>query len=187
MLLALGALVSLAQTCAPGVAPETLLSVAVAESGLDPLAVAVNGPHRLVFHPATAAEAQAVAARWIAAGRSVDLGLGQINSRNLAPLGLSLAGVFDACRNLAASATVLADGYRRAAPVLGAEQAGLATALSYYNTGDAMRGRRNGYVDRVWRAAADVAPAVRSGAPASPRSNLARWDVAPHPASLVVF
>lgn len=185
MLLALSALVGLAQACAPDVAPQTLLSVVAAESGFDPLTVAVNGPQRRVFHPGDAARAQAIAAQWIATGHSVDLGLGQINSRNLAALGLTLAAVFDPCRNLAASATVLADGYRRAAPAPGAEQAGIATALSYYNTGDPHRGLANGYVGKVWRAAATVGPAT----PAAPTPPIqARgWDITARTAGLLVF
>ena len=51
MFLALSALVGLAQQCAPAVAPQTLLAVVRAESGFDPLVVAVNGAPRLVLHP----------------------------------------------------------------------------------------------------------------------------------------
>jgi len=178
VILALSALVGLAQQCAPNVAPETLLAVVRAESGFDPWVVAVNGPRREVFHPATASDAAATANRLIAAGRSVDLGLGQINSRNLAPLGLTPADAFDPCRNLAASAKVLQAGYQRAAPATGHELSGLRTALSFYNTGDAARGFRNGYVARVARAAAEVVPALTAAmSPAAPEAPPPAWDV----------
>jgi type IV secretion system protein VirB1 len=185
VILALSALVGLAQQCAPAVAPETLLSVVRAESGFDPLVVAVNGAPREVLHPATLAEAAATATRLIAAGRSVDLGLGQINNRNLAPLGLSIADVFDPCRNLAASAQVLQAGYTRAAASSGDTQAALRTAFSFYNTGDAARGFRNGYVDRVSRAAAAVVPALKSAVPSSSGEAPAppAWDVFARPAA----
>jgi type IV secretion system protein VirB1 len=190
LILALSVLVGLAQQCAPTVAPETLLAVVRAESDFDPLVVAVNGAPRQVIHPANPAAAAMIATRLIAEGKSVDLGLGQINSRNLTPLGLTVADAFDPCRNLAASAQVLQAGYVRAAPVLGDEQAALRTAFSFYNTGDAARGFRNGYVDRVGRAAAKVVPALRTAAtsaqdaPAPPA-----WDVFARPAaaSLQVF
>lgn len=185
MILALSALVGLAQQCATNVAPETLLAVVRAESAFDPWVVAVNGATRQVLHPASAAEAAATAARLIAAGRSVDLGLGQINSRNLAALGMTAADAFDPCRNLAASARILQAGYRRAAPGAGEEQAGLRTALSLYNTGDPARGFRNGYVTRVVRAAAEVVPALKAGLPPSPAevAEAPAWDVFARPAA----
>lgn len=191
MNLSLGVLLTLAHGCAPIVAPETLLSVASAESGFDPLTVAVNVLPRQVYHPANAAAAIALSSRLISEGRSVDLGLGQINSRNLTPLRLTLADAFEPCRNLAASAAVLADGYRRAAPAPGAEQAGLLTALSYYNTGDASRGLRNGYAGRVQRAAARVIPELQAqvSTPASPPllAHTSVWSITPPSAGRIVF
>jgi len=151
VILTLSALLGLAQACAPTVAPETLLSVAQAESGFDPFVVAANTTPRRVFRPASAGAATAIASAFIRAGLSVDVGLGQINSRNLPHLGLGLADAFDPCRNLAASARVLEDGYRPAA---------LQAALSRYNTGDPRRGVRNGYLARVARAAQQVVPAI---------------------------
>lgn len=184
MVLALSILVGLAQQCAPTVAPETLLAVVHAESDFDPLVVAVNGAPRQVLHPATPGAAAVIATRLIGEGKSVDLGLGQINSRNLAPLGLTVADAFDPCRNLAASAQVLQAGYLRAAPAPGDEQAGLRTAFSFYNTGDPARGYRNGYVDRVRRAAAKVVPALRSTAASPPHVPAPpAWDVFARPAA----
>jgi type IV secretion system protein VirB1 len=166
VILTLAAMTALALRCAPGVAPETLLAVARVESGFDPLVVAVNGKPRRVHHPPTAAEAAALASRLIATGKNVDLGLGQINSRNLRALGLSLADAFDPCRNLAAAGEVLETSYKRSDPAAGDEQAALRTALSFYNTGDPARGVRNGYVARVARAAATVVPALAIPGPA---------------------
>lgn len=147
------AVLALAAACAPQVAPQTLLAVAQVESGLDPLAIGVNGPGGRGPRPRTRWEAVVNATGLIAAGRNIDLGLAQINSRNLGWLGLSVADAFDPCRSLAASAQVLAMGYRRAAPRAGREQASLRIALSYYNTGHPRRGVANGYVARVVAAA----------------------------------
>jgi type IV secretion system protein VirB1 len=118
---------TLAAQCAPAVAPSTLLALARVESGLDPLAIGVNGVPALRIRARTAEEAAKEAHALIAAGRSVDLGLGQINARNLGRLRLSVREAFEPCRNLAAAAQVLGEGYRRA----GADgQAGLRIALS---------------------------------------------------------
>ena len=160
MILTLSALAALARACAPAVAPETLVPVVRVESGFDPLAIGVNGAHRRVYHPRSTAEAVAVAGALLRRDENLDLGLGQINSRNLARLGLGLADAFDPCRNLAAGAQVLQEGYRRADPSPGEEQLGLRVALSFYNTGHPRRGFANGYVARVTRAAAQIVPAL---------------------------
>lgn len=143
------AVIDLATQCAPGVAPATLLAVARAESGLNPLAIGVNGPRVRRPTPATPPEAVAAASALAAAGRDIDLGLAQINIRNLPRLKLSLETAFDPCRNLAAAAQVLREGYARGRARHGAGQAALRVALSVYNTGHAERGFANGYVARV--------------------------------------
>jgi type IV secretion system protein VirB1 len=172
----LATLLTLAPVCAPAVAPSTLLAVARTESGFDPLAIGVNGqrPSRLSFTSRTAA-AEA-ARRLIANGQNIDLGLSQINARNLASLGLSIDAAFDPCRNLAASAKVLQVGFTRAAPRPGEEQAGLRTALSYYNTGGPDRGFRNGYVRRVVAAAASLEAPVARHPPALTAASPPPWD-----------
>jgi len=140
---------ALAAQCAPTVAPATLLAVARAESALDPLAIGVNGPGGRRRTPRSKAGAITAARELLRAGRDLDLGLLQINVRNLARLGLSLEAAFDPCRSLAAGARVLEDGYARGERRHGQGQAALRVALSYYNTGHATRGFANGYVARV--------------------------------------
>jgi type IV secretion system protein VirB1 len=195
MILSLDQMQDLAAQCAPAVAAETLLSVAKVESGFNPLAVGVNGAPRIRVRAANKADAIAKASALIAQGRSVDLGVSQINSRNLTWLGLTVEAAFDPCRNLAASARVLQDGYARSAAKRVGEQPALLTALSYYNTGHPQRGLRNGYVAKVAKAAAQVVPALRVEAEASAVEPLAaappppRWDVfgaAPEPTSFVI-
>ncbi|MFC3216508.1 transglycosylase SLT domain-containing protein [Novosphingobium panipatense] len=114
MIVSLAIALDLARQCAPSVAPATILAIAHAESELDTLAINVNGGPKL--RPATsAADAAALARSYIAAGYSVDLGLGQINSNNLGWLGLSVEDTFDPCRNLAAAARVISLNYSTAA------------------------------------------------------------------------
>src|SRR5262245_40075758 len=113
MAISLAAALALATQCAPTVAPETLLSVVQVESRFEPLAIGVNGAPRVVVSPTSVDDAVAMAGALIAAGRNIDLGLAQINSKNLPWLGLSLAEVFDPCTNLRAAARILQDGYAR--------------------------------------------------------------------------
>ena len=92
--------------------------------------------------------AAGTAQRYVAAGYSVDLGLGQINSRNMPWLGLTWETVFDPCTNVAALGRVLTANYNSAKA--GRDpQAALRVALSMYNTGSQTRGFRNGYVAKV--------------------------------------
>jgi hypothetical protein len=126
----------LARQCAPQAAPQTLLAIAKVESGLDPLAIGVNGSAARRLHPVSATEAVTQARALLAGGGNIDLGLTQINSANLHRLGLGLAEAFDPCRSLAASATLLREDYRAARGPGGDPQTAVRAALSLYNTGD---------------------------------------------------
>ena len=167
MPLDLATLLTLAPVCAPTVAPSTLLAVAQAESGFDPYVIGINGPKpsHLTFNSRSAAAD--AARRLVSRGQNIDLGLAQINVRNLPRLGLSIDAAFDPCRNLAASAQVLQADFARAAPGAGEEQAGLRAALSYYNTGSPDRGVANGYVAKVIAAASQIVPALAASAPSA--------------------
>ena len=166
MVLEFAAVLALAQRCAPSVAPETMLSIVQVESHNNPLAINVNG----AADPAparTAEQAIRTAEALIRQGRSVDLGLGQINSKNLDWLGMTVADAFDPCRNLAGAAKVLEAGYLSAARQAPQQQA-LRMAFSAYNTGDHRRGFANGYVAKVEAAASRVVPALGGVSPTPP-------------------
>jgi type IV secretion system protein VirB1 len=177
MPLAPAIILSLAATCAPSVAPPTLLAVARVESGLDPLAIGVNGEATRRPRAGTSTEAIREAEALIAGGHDVDLGLGQINVRNLPRVGLTIADAFDPCRNLEASARILAEGYARSLPAKGAGQAALRTALSIYNTGGPDGGFRNGYVARVLASARGDIEARPAPVDPSLPASIAAWDV----------
>jgi type IV secretion system protein VirB1 len=137
--------------CAPPeVAPETIQAVIRVESGGDTLAVGINWPGQPArsLHPRTLSEALAVSQEILAQGGSVDFGLMQVNSRNLATLGYTLTDMFDPCANIRAGATILQDNYRRALQIAPAGQPALRAALGAYNSGDFGRGFANGYVAR---------------------------------------
>jgi type IV secretion system protein VirB1 len=181
------AILALASQCAPSVAPETVLAIIQTESSGEPFALNVNGG-RQPARQTNAADAAATARRYVAAGYSVDLGLGQINSRNMRWLGLTWETVFDPCTNVAALARVLTTNYN--AVKAGRDpQTALRVALSMYNTGSQTRGFRNGYVAKVVGNASvastaalyrDEIPAVAIAAPASVdlRGNLAAENTA---------
>lgn len=141
--------IALAQQCAPDVAPATLAAIVKTESAFDPNSIGVNGGRRLVRQPANKAEA-IVTAKWLLDnGYNIDLGLGQVNSSNLARVNLSVEDAFDPCKNLAASAAILTANYRSAKRTEPNDQRALHVAFSMYNTGSPVNGFRNGYVARV--------------------------------------
>ncbi|MCP1471957.1 type IV secretion system protein VirB1 [Sphingobium sp. OAS761] len=174
MILDVAGAYALARACGPSVAPETLMSIVHAESHFNTLAIGVNSPGIRRPEVATKEEAVAAARALIRRGVNIDLGLGQINSANLAWLGLSIEQAFEPCANLAAAARVLTLNYRAVARLAPTPQHAIATALSLYNTGDRRRGFSNGYVAKVYASAAHVIPQMGPGAtvpatrPASP-------------------
>ena len=168
------AALALAHQCAATVAPETIVSIAKTESGLKPLAIHDNATG-LSYAPDSVNEAIALATDLVKQRHSVDLGLMQINSANLATLNLDIPHAFDPCRSMDTGARILAGAMHRA----------LRVALSAYNTGDQQRGIDNGYVARVEAAATTlpiITPIAPATAPQSPPSSSstpagAGWDV----------
>jgi type IV secretion system protein VirB1 len=143
------AVLALADRCAPSQPARTLASIARVESGYAPYRIGINGPVRRSLRPGSKAAAIEAAQRLIAEGANIDLGLAQINSRNLAGLGLNVEDAFDPCRNLAAAAVILERGYLLALKAGPRGQSFLETAYSLYNTGNMSRGLANGYAAKV--------------------------------------
>lgn len=145
---------TLAAQCAPGVHIKTLSSIVRHESGANPYAIGVNAKGaRLPRQPASKEEAVATATWLKDHGYNFDSGYGQVNSANMDRLGLTVADLFDPCKNLAGAARVITDCYKSAKPRYADEQSALHAALSCYNTGNEKDGLSNGYVSYVMAAA----------------------------------
>ncbi len=158
----LAEITALALTCAPNVHPITLYALIRHESGVHQYAIGVNRKAKaLPQQPGSLKAASQAAENLIAQGIDFDAGLGQINVRNWARLGLDSITVFDPCQNLSAIQTVLADCYARALRVHRREQQALRAAMSCYNTGNFSRGFTNGYVSKVLAKAGIKVPAIR--------------------------
>lgn len=141
--------VALVQQCAPWASPQTMASIVKRESGFKPLSIGINGGARLVRQPSSKDEAVATARWLIERGYNIDMGLAQINSKNLTKLNLSIHDVFDGCRNIAAAATLLSWNFESAKSKVVGEQQALLAAISTYNTGNMVSGFKNGYVQGV--------------------------------------
>lgn len=166
-------LVDLARRCGPDVDPTTTLAIIAHESGGRPYVVAVNaqGDQAAWSNEFDGLDAAAAAAEQaIGQGRSVDMGLMQINSGNLAALASSVRDALEPCRNVTLGTGLLATAFAKELPA-GADsenedgQEALARSLSRYNTGRPDAGLTNGYVAKVKRHAV---PAITPSMPESP-------------------
>ena len=147
--------------CAVNVAPVTLEAIIRVESSGNPMALFVNHWNGPQPRPTTVVEAAREAERFIQRGYSVDIGLMQVNSRNLAVLGYTVEQVLDPCTNLKGGASILTANYAEAVRVHGEGQSALRAALSAYNTGNFYRGFANGYVAKYY--GPDGVPALARG------------------------
>lgn len=180
-------LTAMMQRCAPNVHPTTLSAIVKTESSGRMFVLLDNGPANLPFsvrktmlrtiYPDSATEAASIARDLIARGHLVDMGLTQLNNRNLAGLGLSVEQALDPCTNLWAGGTILSNFYTNASKQYRDQQSALLAAISAYNTGDFERGFNNGYVKTVLRNAGQPVPALLTSGPrvassgSSPRSS----------------
>lgn len=138
----------LIDVCAADVAHSTMAAIVKVESAGNPWAIGDNTTRQKVRPAARSyGEAVVLAESLIDAGHNLDLGLAQINSRNLKRLGLSVAEVMQPCTNLSAGATILKGFYQRASGKYGPGTKALLHALSGYNTGSLYAGV--GYVKRI--------------------------------------
>ncbi|MGA7948614.1 MAG: transglycosylase SLT domain-containing protein [Thiobacillaceae bacterium] len=142
--------------CAPQVAPVTLAAIVQQESAGRPRTINDNSnKHHYVLNDV--ASAIALAKHLISQHHVIDMGLAQMNSRNIDWLGVPVEQIFDPCINLHASQQVLISAWKNAGEDLGG-------ALRAYNSG-----KPNGvnYALNVYRQAGANIPAIPGGQLAS--------------------
>ena len=144
--------------CANGVQAPIVEAIIQAESSGNPWAVNVNvrdGQAQPLLVPARSREeAVAQATQLHEEGYSFDVGLMQVNSANVARLGVPFDAAFDPCVNLHMGTTVyneFAAGAVRYAEQFDTPRKQMMATLSAYNTGSYWKGFMNGYVYRVLR------------------------------------
>lgn len=147
-------MIELLLACAPAVDPVTMSAIVKQESAGHPWSINDNNGKRS-YRLKTKEEAVLKATELISSGHSIDMGLAQINSKNLRWLGLSVAQAFDPCTNISAGAKVLTHGYQKTGS--------LPAALSMYNTGKPNSTRGQEYARQVLRHAGVVVPAPAGG------------------------
>lgn len=128
--------------CAPKVPPEVLKKIVKHESGGQPLAVGLNSDLlQLKKQPKNQQQAEELIRVLDAAGLSYDVGVGQVNSKNLSRWGIDPVSALDVCHNLELAQKVYVDCAGR--------YNAISEILSCYNTNDPLKGVKNGYVSKV--------------------------------------
>jgi len=150
-------------------------AVAAKESRFDPLALH-NNTRKVTVYARDVASAVLQARKWIDAGESVDLGLMQIHTSNLAPLGLTLERAFEPCASLGAGAEILRAAYDKGSTPA-ERDAALLIAYSRYNTGRTLDGVINGYAPDVMRRTKQVLAPGQSPDFRSAEPGPVGWDV----------
>lgn len=139
---------ALMAACAPNVPTPISYAIVKTESNFNPYAIGVNKGKGLVRQPRNYQEAVQTAYRLRAEGKNFDVGLAQINITNFGWLDLSIEKAFNPCENLKAMQKVYLNCLSRFANS-GGQGTPMQRAFSCYNTGNASRGFRNGYVAKV--------------------------------------
>jgi len=136
------------------------------ESGGNPYTIGVvDAP--LISQPTTKEEAIEAVEILLEAGANISLGLGQINYRNLQPLGMTVEEAFESCPNIKASDKILSDCFIRAKQAGKEGQVALKSALSCYYSKNFTTGLKreagfgnDSYVEREEKAHEKLVPAI---------------------------
>ena len=137
--------------CAYNTHPDTVKAIIQVESAGNPYAIGVNFGGSNNKRPTNAIEAGQIARKLIAKGKNIDMGLMQINSVSMRRFGLSPEAMFDPCTNIRVGTKILSINYSQAVEIYGPGENALRAALSAYNTGNMVKGFRNGYVAKYYK------------------------------------
>lgn len=135
--------------CAPNVATNTMMAIIKTESNGNPLAINLNRGYKLQYQ----AKDYKQAAAWVKYlekhNYNFDVGIAQINIKNVHKFGFKASDVLEPCLNIKIAAKILQANYSDAVKVSYSPQEALLKAISAYNTGNYRHGFTNGYVQKV--------------------------------------
>ena len=135
--------------CATKVAPSTMAAIVRTESKSNPLAIGLNRHKKLGYQPSNLKQATSWVEYLDKHGYDFDVGLGQVNIRNIRKYGYKPTDMLDPCKNLQVASLILLNNYKAALATSNNQNDALYKAISAYNTGNYQNGFTNGYVQRV--------------------------------------
>ncbi|MBY0379095.1 MAG: lytic transglycosylase domain-containing protein [Burkholderiales bacterium] len=139
------------KACAPNVAVSTMQAIIKTESKGNPLAININKGFKLKFQPKNLEQAKSWVNYLEKHGYNFDVGIAQVNIKNLHKYGYGAVNGLDVCINLKIASSILQNNYNSALIVSNSSNEALQKAISAYNTGNYHSGFSNGYVRKVYR------------------------------------
>lgn len=118
------------------------------ESSGNPLVLGLNKGYKLQTQPKDIEQAKAWAEYLEEHDYNFDVGLGQVNIKNIHKYGYKAKDMLDPCLNLKIASDILDKNYQVALATDNSAKA-LQKAISAYNTGNFSQGFSNGYVHKV--------------------------------------
>lgn len=135
----------------PYAAREIIAAIVKVESGGNPWAININSKNgtKLLYQAKTEEQAKAWVRWFVQNGYNIDIGLGQINIKNIQKNGINPELMLEPCANLTMAGQILKSNYIAAAKTSSNTDDAVKKAISAYNTGNFRNGFSNGYVGKV--------------------------------------
>lgn len=130
---------------------SVMTAIVKVESGGNPWAININSKNgQRLLYPAKSLEQAQAWIRWFVANNyNIDIGIAQINIKNIQKQGLDPVTFLEPCTNLKMAGQILKANYVSAAKNSANSDDAVKKAISAYNTGNGRDGFRNGYVGKV--------------------------------------
>ena len=134
--------------------PSVMAAIVKTESNNNPFAININDKNnkhiRLAYQAKTLKQAQ----NWVTYLEknkyNFDVGIAQINIKNIHKYGYTVTQALDICTNLKLASLILKQNYNQALNTTNhSQQDAIKLAISAYNTGNYHSGFSNGYVNKV--------------------------------------
>jgi type IV secretion system protein VirB1 len=135
--------------CAPNIALSTMLAIVKTESQGHRLAIGLNHGKHLRYGAKNLPQAIAWVDYLEAHNYDFDIGLAQVNIKNVHKYGYRAHDMLDPCKNLTLAGVILQSNYATAKLNSRNDKEALYKTISAYNTGNYHSGFSNGYVYRV--------------------------------------
>lgn len=136
--------------CSPNVAPSTMLAIVKTESNYYPWSIGLNVTGKRLFNQPSSYDQARKWVNYLEQNKyNFDVGLAQVNIKNIHKFGYKAQDLLDPCINLRVASRILHSNYNRARLNSSSSYEALLKALSAYNTGDYNSGFVNGYVSKV--------------------------------------
>ena len=136
--------------CAPNVAQVTMQAIISTESKGNPHAIGLNKGYKLKHQPKSMQQAKLWVEYLERNNYNFDVGLAQVNIKNIHKYGYKAADALEPCINLKMASDILGKNYNGALTKSSSSAEALQKAISAYNTGNYSSGLRNGYVQKVY-------------------------------------